>query len=195
MIALKNFKNALYFLSVEELKDICNKLKLPSNCRKAGLIQHVISFVESGTTLKNPSFPEISKAAPKKIYPLKTDTLIVIGSYKNDLQTRLFFKKIIGTHFHFTAFGIDWIKEKWLAGTPPTYGEFAKFWQEEYERRKKEKPKPKQELAYMNFVQKYHLTNKNSLKKDQLVQEWTKTRVEQFSIVKTFLSENHLLTD
>ncbi len=62
--------------------------------------------------------------------------MILKGSYKNDLKTRLFFKNIVGDHFHFTAFGIDWINEKWMEGNPPTYRDYATMWQSEVDRRK-----------------------------------------------------------
>lgn len=54
---------------------------------------------------------------------------------------------------YFTAFGIDWIKNRWLQGDPPTYQEFAKFWQQEYIRRKKVKSTSKEEWAYITFLQ------------------------------------------
>ena len=54
------------------------------------------------------------------------------GGYKNDLKTRIFFKSIIGDYFHFTAFGIDWLKEQWMKGEPPTYKKFADMWTKEY---------------------------------------------------------------
>lgn len=188
MITRETFKNALYFLYVEELKNLCEQLHLSNKGKKGELIQRIFAFIDNGTILDVIPFPEKSKADPKKHYPLALNTLMLIGNYKNDLKTRLFFKKVIGVHFHFTAFGIDWINEKWLDGNPPTYGEFVKFWQLEYERRKKEKAIPKQEWAYINFIQDYLIKNPDASREKTML-EWEKERDRNFMIVKNFLSK------
>lgn len=151
---LKILDDALHYLRVAELKDLCNNLKLPDQGTKAPLIKRIIHFVKTGMISTTP-IPPISLAKKGLIYPLEPQTDILKGAYKNDLATRLFFKKLIGPHFHFTAFGIDWLNERWQAGNPPTYAEFASFWQKENLRRSKTKIAPKAEWAYINFLQKY----------------------------------------
>ena len=89
----------------------------------------------------------------KRCNLLDKETLMLKGAYKNDLKTRLFFKQLIGEYFHFTAFGIDWLNDRWMEGKPPTYQEFAEMWHKEYEKRKKTPVPPKEEWAYINFVQ------------------------------------------
>ncbi len=99
------------------------------------------------------------------------------GSYKNDLATRNFFKELIGDHFHFTAQGIDWLRERWLEGNPPTYADFANEWRAEYERNKKQKRLPKQEWAYIRFVQEY-MQHFPSASKKEVNAAWKAKRQE-----------------
>lgn len=149
------FKRALTFFYVSELRELALKLALSEKGNKMALIVRILHFLESGEKLATPKLPESSRAKRGESYPLHPDTLMVKGAYKNDLKTRLFFKELIGDHFHFTAFGIDWLNDRWIEGKAPTYQEFAKMWQEEYERRKKMPAAPKEEWAYINFVQNY----------------------------------------
>lgn len=132
----------------------------------------------TGEILQPKKIPTISKAETGKKYPLKPDTLILYGAYKNDLTTRNFFKKLIGEHFHFTAFGQDWIAKRWQQGKPPTYSEFAKAWQKEYLKRKSSKANPKKEWAYLNFLQRF-LTQHPNASKQQLALAWKKERNKQ----------------
>ena len=109
---------ALYYLKVKELGMLCEKLNIPAIGTKIALIQSIIIFLQTGNIQVTPSFPAISKAQKGLSYLLAPNTLILKGFYKNDLATRIFFKSLIGNHFHYTAFGIDWIKERWYKGIP-----------------------------------------------------------------------------
>ena len=108
------------------------------------------------------------------------------GNYKNDLKTRLFFKKIIGEHFHFTAFGIDWLNERWMLGNPPTYQEFADMWEDEYRKRQKTPASAKEEWAYIRFVQGYLIHSPES-SRDALNTAWENERQRHKSIAKSML--------
>jgi hypothetical protein len=102
------------------------------------------------------------------------------------LATRNFFKQLIGSHFHFTAQGIDWLREQWLKGTPPTYADFAREWQAEYERNKTQKRAPKQEWAYIRFVQEYmHLYPQAS--KSEVTAAWNAQRQKYVKTVQDIL--------
>lgn len=142
-------KNSLNFLHCEELKEIALKLGLSEKGKKGELIARIMHFLQTGEKLTLPRFPTVSCAKRGVSYPLDPKTLMLKGAYKNDLKTRLFFKRLIGEHFHFTAFGIDWLERRWMEGNPPTYQEFAEMWQE----RKKMALPPKEEWAYINFLQ------------------------------------------
>lgn len=186
---------ALYFLKMGELKHLCEKLDLPYTAKKGEVIEGIKHFITTGKILETPPIPAVSKAsayakasADKKkgtSYPLKPETLMLIGAYKNDAQTRAFFKKLIGNHFHFTAFGIDWLNARWKAGKPPTYQEFATMWQREVDTRKDKKPQPKQEWALITFVQKYMERHPNA-SKTEVTNAWHKKRAEMVNLVKEY---------
>jgi hypothetical protein len=123
---------------------------------------------------------------------LAKDTLMLFGSYKNDLKTRIFFKNWIGQHFHFTARGIDWLKSRWLSGNPPTYLEFSEFWQEDYLRSQLEgNPNPKIELRYNNFTKEK--VKEGILDKKEIVKLWKLKKEEAKNKVYCFLKEHNFL--
>ena len=155
-------KESLMFLHVSELKEIAIRLDLSDKGNKMAIVIRILHFVNTGQKLILPKFPEKSCAKRRSSYPLGENEFMLKGSYRNDLKTRQFFKQLIGAHFYFTAFGIDWLNEKWMEGNPPTYNEFAIMWQEEYQKRKKMPNAPKEEWAYINFVQKYLLNSPNT---------------------------------
>ncbi len=140
---------------MSELKDLSRLLALVDKGAKMAMIMRIIHFLHTGQKLITPKIPDASLAKRGEIYSLSPTTLMLKGSYKNDLKTRLFFKRLVGDHFHFTAFGIDWLNDRWMEGKPPTYHEFAKMWQEEYKKRQSMPVAPKEEWAYINFVQTF----------------------------------------
>lgn len=178
----------LYYFHVNELKEVCEQFKLPSSGKKKDLILRLLSYLKSGKKQELIGFPDSSRAEKGGKYPLQPKTKIVIGAYKNDLDTRMFFKKLIGDHFHFTAFGIDWINERWKKGDPPTYQEFALFWEKEYESRKIQKVKPKKEWAYLNFVQQC-LKEHPEFSKAQVIKAWKFERNSNVEKAKMILKK------
>ena len=72
----------------------------------------ILTYFKSGKKQELMDFSNNFRVRKGKKYPLQPKTKILIGAYKNDLATRLFFKELIGDHFHFTTFGIDWINER-----------------------------------------------------------------------------------
>lgn len=165
---------SLLFLHVIELRNYCEQLNLSTKGKKLALAHRIIHLLKTGERIEAPKYPDISCAKSKN--PLiSPNSLILKGSYKNDLKTRLFFRSLIGQHFNFTAFGIDWIEELWLAGHPPTYQEFADMWQAEFISRKKNGSVPKQEWAFINFVKQYGLNHPNASQKE-IIEEWKAER-------------------
>jgi hypothetical protein len=143
-------------------------------------------FMDTGKVVKVPPIPENSKAKKGIKYSLSAKSLILHGHYKNDLETRLFMKKLVGEHFHFTAFGIDWIHERWMAEDPPTYSEFADFWSEEMQARKERKAQPKQEWAYLSFIQK-QLSDNPDMSRDKIMTLWEAERKKKSQIAKKYI--------
>lgn len=157
---------ALFYLKMSELRNLCITMGLLSKGEKMNLIERIKHYINTGQELKPQIIPSISKGKSREVYPLKEGTLILYGSFKNDLKTRIFLKSLIGNHFHYTAYGIDWIKERWFAGKPPTYAQFADYWQSEYSARQKVKAPLKPEWAYLNFLEQFKTQNPNASKLD-----------------------------
>ena len=158
-------------MRIPELRDTCKELKLPFSGIKGDLIQRVIHFLKTGIIVNPEPIPDVSKARKGIDYPLLPETRILYGNYRNDFATRVFMKTLVGNHFHFTASGIDWIKERWRAGNPPSYREFADFWQQQYLANKQKRPPPKEEWAFIKFTQAY-LTKKPAASHEELIGAW-----------------------
>ena len=161
-------KDALHYMKMLELRKACLILSLPEKGKKALLIERILTFIKNGTVMPVPQVPAVSLAKNHSLQPLAPQSLMLYGGYKNDLKTRNFFKKLIGEHFHFTAYGIDWLNERWLEGNPPTYQEFADFWSRETAQRKKENKKPKDEWMFIRFMQKMEKDEPMASKEDLL---------------------------
>lgn len=188
---LAQLSNALLYMNMKELRQACEQLGIPSSGKKGEIITRIVTFIKTGTVTKTPPIPTKSRAVKNVSYPLEPNTRILLGAYKNDLKTRQFFKSLIGNHFHFTAFGIDWINERWMAGNPPTYAEYATFWQQEYERRKEQKANPKKEWALINFMQRFCEQNPRASHREML-QEWKRVRLEHVHTAQKILAEHTL---
>lgn len=183
-------KNSLTFLHVSELKAVAAKLFLSDKGNKMTLILRILHFFRTGEKLEASKFPSVSMAKRGRIYPIHPTTFMLKGSYKNDLQTRLFFKQLIGSHFHFTAFGIDWLNHRWMDSLPPTYQEFADMWQEEYERRKNRPEPPKEEWCYIRFVQKFLQTFPEA-SRECLNSEWESERQKHKAVIEARIQEQN----
>jgi len=185
-INIAQLHDALLYLKMNQLKQVCEQLELDPKGVKLVLIERITTFIQSGKKLKAPVMLAQSKAKRGINYPLAANTRMLFGAYKNDLATRNFFKKLVGEHFHFTAYGIDWLNERWMAGNPPTYAEFAEFWQAEHLARKVSKPQPKEEWAYINFVQEY-LRQDPAASKDEVLNAWKAKQEEMVAVVMHML--------
>jgi hypothetical protein len=179
-------RNSLTFLHVDELRKVAKKLGLLDKGSKMTIILRILHFKKTGEMLAAPQFPKCSYSQKGQIYPLEISTLMLKGSYKNDLKNRLFFKEVIGNHFHFTAFGIDWLNERWMLGDPPTYQEFANMWKDEYTKRQKTPASPKEEWAYIQFTQNYS-TQSSETYRDHLNIAWEHERQRHKNIITEML--------
>lgn len=182
------FFHSLHFLSVASLKEICITLRINQKGRKIDLINQIFSFITTGKLIKNKKIPNNSCAKKGVIYPISPHGLMLKGAYKNDLKHRLFFKALIGNHFHFTAFGIDWLNDRWLAGNPPTYQEFGNMWQNEYEERKKVKAPPKAEWMFIRFCQNLIKQFPNATQREILA-SWKKEQKRSHDFVWEIVHE------
>lgn len=72
-----------------------------------------------------------------------------------------------------------------MEGNPPSYLEFANFWEEEYQKRKNSTKKPKKEWAYICFLQRQD----KSLSAVQMKKAWEKHRKEDVKRVIELLKD------
>lgn len=185
----EEFFLSLLYLNMHELKNICIHFRLATKNEKMQLIENIQTYLSTGIVPQEKVMPAISKSQPKITYPLAPDTHILKGSFKNDLKTRIFLKSLIGNHFHYTAYGIDWIKNHWMQGTPPTYAQFAIYWQTEYESQTITKPTLKPEWAYLNFLDHYQKSHPNT-SKSQAIMAWKIERELHVTKIKNILNIN-----
>ena len=184
----EKLNTALHFFHVNELRELTLRFDLSDKGDKRALIERIKHFIKTGEAKQPQNIPPVSRAKRGIIYPLSPETLMLKGAYKNDLARRKFFKSLIGDYFHFTAFGIDWLNERWLAGNPPTYREFADMWQKEYAHRKTQKAAPKKEWAYINFTQKFIEKNPNA-SRETITAAWEVERRKQVAIAREILAD------
>ncbi|MBM3857506.1 MAG: hypothetical protein FJ390_06035 [Verrucomicrobia bacterium] len=172
---LKQLQESLPFLHREELRLLCERHALSIRGSKPQVLQRILYFVETGKEREEKKIPSVLRIQKGAAPSLHLQSLMLYGGYKNDLKTRLFFKKIIGEYFHFTAFGIDWLRQRWLAGQPPTYQEFAQMWESEFKKGQQQKPAPKKEWAYICFTQQFLKMNPKATRQE-LLAAWHQER-------------------
>lgn len=184
----EQLSQALLFLHVDELKEIVHDFDLHEKGKKIELITRIIHFLTTSEKITTPPFPATSCGKAIKNIQITPQTKMLKGQYKNDLQARLFFKKLIGDHFHFTAFGVDWLNEQWMQGAPPTYQEFANMWQKHYEEQKANPLPAKAEWAYINFIKNFLAAHPHA-DRDTVMHAWHTERLKQVAWINNFLSK------
>lgn len=171
---------------MEELRAICKLYTLATNGKKFDLIRRIITFMRGDEAVEAPAMPMASKAQKGRSYPIESEAYMLYGAYKNDAKARAFFKKLVGDHFHFTAYGVDWLNDRWRSGNPPTYRQFAEFWQKEHEARKQRTAQPKKEWAYINFTQRF-LKQFPDASRTAIAAAWQQEREKQVREVEKIL--------
>ena len=181
-----DLRELLAHMHVAELKHLLTSLRLSVKAfNKQELINRLVHYKKTGVELAPQEIPLVSRARRGLQTPPAPERLMLYGSYKNDYATRDFFKTLVGNHFHFTAYGIDWLRERWLAGMPPTYAEFAQEWQAEFERNKSGKRPAKQEWAYIRFVQTYAQDHPGAVNAE-IHAAWEEWRRQAVATARTF---------
>ena len=174
----ETLSDALHFAKMAQLQEMCALLSLADAGKKGELIERIMTFIHTGTILQSPRIPDRSRAKAHPEQPLQPNALMLYGSYKNDAKTRAFFKQLVGSHFHYTAFGVDWLNDRWMKGKPPTYQEFADYWSAETARRKKSPADPKQEWRYIRFLQEMNATHPDASSRE-IMDTWKKEQAKQ----------------
>ena len=180
------FFEDLYMLSMGQLRTLCEQFGLSRAGKKVFLIECLKQYLITGARLRPEALPEVSCAQTGHRAELHPDARILAGQYKNDLKTRLFMKSLVGDHFHFTAAGIDWIRESWEQGKPPTYKEFAEWWQAEYAVKDTQRTL-KKEWAFLTFVQAYQGECPNA-SQGEIMKQWKVHQAQAVARVHKALS-------
>ncbi|GAA4462955.1 hypothetical protein GCM10023189_40320 [Nibrella saemangeumensis] len=128
--SIADFRNFYWYK--EELIKFCATHGIPVSGMKHELYERIEEFLRTGKVKKEKLARKIA-AATIRTSPLTLDTL-VNETYRCNNETRNFFKSVIGAHFHFTAHLQAFLKANRDCGL--TYGDLAKEWEAEYERRK-----------------------------------------------------------
>jgi len=126
----EKLKEALYFLKKEELSLILSK----ASQETMGCKQDLIDRVE-GLFSTVPQKEKQTAASSRLKSNTQNSHLISPKTYTNGQKSRQIFLKLIGPHFKFTTYGMDWIKKQWALGKEPSYRDFAEYWQKEFQRR------------------------------------------------------------
>ena len=85
-----DIQESLLFLHVEELRDLSILLSLDPKGTKKDLVFCITHYLATGEKWISPKIPPISRAVKGVFYPLEENTVMLKGSYKNDLKTRLY---------------------------------------------------------------------------------------------------------
>jgi hypothetical protein len=153
-------RSHIAYLTIDQLKQACSELELPTSGLKSTLIERVSSKITGKKERDDKdkrSYPSFNHLPHDKI--IKPQSYILPQNYKSNLITRNFFKKFIGNHFAFTASGQRWIRAQWRQGIAPTYKEFAEFWIKEHKERKSKQTVILEQFAYNRFTREFLLQN------------------------------------
>ncbi|MEU5633650.1 DUF6434 domain-containing protein [Streptomyces rishiriensis] len=124
-----------YYWYRDELAAFCRANGLASSGQKHELILRVEAFLTGAGPKPEASPARTRPARAPRTGPITPDTPVG-EDFRCNAETRAFFKSVIGDHFHFTAHIQRYRRERQRAGTPLTYGDLAREWVAEHERRK-----------------------------------------------------------
>ena len=144
-----------FYWYMQELVAFCRTAGLATAGHKHEVIERVRRQLQHRA--QPPLAETATSARPKRMATVRKFGLDEpIGpDYKCDAQTRAFFVSVIGAHFHFTAHLQRFRKAR--AEQPLTYGDLAREWVAELERRKDKNHSPviMHTWEYNTFVRDY----------------------------------------
>jgi hypothetical protein len=164
---VSDFKRKYWLCS--ELRVLCKKYDLPVSGVKADLTARIIRYLETG---------EIIHPVPKIKYTFRDSDKEMaleakVVNYKNDAKTRAFFKKQIGSHFHFNVHLINFVK----SNKNLTYEGLVQEWLAEEKRRENPNYKTKIHASceYNRFIREFFAREKEKNLSDAIA-EWKKLK-------------------
>lgn len=184
----KDLTATLNYCTLEELMELCNTHSLSRDGVKSELIARILHHATTFKQKKKMMLPEVSLAKRGRNYPLHKNTLVLKGSFNTNAATRRFMQKLVGEHFRFTPTGQEWVASQWQKGKPPTYEEFARFWQQDYKRREKNKRQSDTNWAHQGFVQSFVSKNPEADEAEVEV-AWQKLRSKMVAQAHEFIAK------
>ena len=130
---ITTFKESIYFLKIEELKSVLTYFKLSTSGGKKDLIARIFNHLDIHDADDSQVTRNLPSAHPENA---SVETHIMPKHYTNGREYREKFELMIGSHFTFTSYGMEWIRDCWGNGIYPSYQDFADYWSKEYDRRK-----------------------------------------------------------
>ncbi|GAA0778579.1 hypothetical protein E1180_19815 [Roseibium denhamense] len=185
---LETLEKAIYFLKVPELKELLAEAGFPPLGSKQEMVTALLAAVrgdlKAGATAK---MSEAEKALRKSASNYDAKTQIVPGVFTNNQAHRMILRGLIGSHFAYTTYGMDWIKAKWHEGICPSFEDFAAYWQGEYERRQNagefESKKTLQRVRFFRAMKDKGLT------KAELEGAWAEERARQSVFARKLIAQ------
>ena len=175
---------AIYFLKIDELKEIAGMLDVPPKGKKGDILNQI--FAVFGIASDDFSVIDVFTLPAQHPSDASPATHIMPQHYTNGKAARALFKDLIGPHFTFTGYGMEWIKACWAADIYPSYEAFAEFWRNETERRKTGAFKSLSTNRRVRFFRQH-----KGMERPALEQAWSDERAKQVGIVKAII-KNHL---
>lgn len=181
-------ETAIYFLKVPELKALIAEANLTGGSSKQAMINELLAFARGESYDHAQDKPQHTMRELKEMgKQYDPEQYIVPGVYTNSSHYRARFQEMIGSHFSYTVYGMDWIKAQWQSGSCPTFESFAVYWQQEYERRQQTDDfKSPRTLQRVNFFRKMKGQN---LSKTALEKAWYDERQRQAELAQRILRE------
>lgn len=177
---------ALNYFMAEELAALSAQLELPATGERHEVIERIYRLVTTPTKAARHALPKVSLAQEGAVYPLNKKTLIVKGGYNTNAATKNFLKRLAGPDFYFSASSQDWIAARWQQGKPPSYEEFARYWQGEQTQKAQVKIAPPEDWAYHTFEQTFMIKYPQATE-SELQAAWQQLRNKQIALAKELL--------
>jgi len=178
--SLEDFRDYYWYLN--ELVAFCRQHGLATSGQKLDLVARIEGYLRGERDAETHSERTRKRsAAAIRSGPITLDTAVT-DDYKCDAETRVFFKSMIGKHFHFTAHLQQFRREQQRMGVRLTYGDLVREWVAEYERRKD--PNYRSSIArsweYNQFVRDFMGDKPRNTGKEisEAAQAWNVIRVQ-----------------
>ncbi|MCD4720156.1 MAG: SAP domain-containing protein [Desulfobacula sp.] len=162
-ISINDFNNWYWYK--KELVEFCKQNKLKTTGRKPELTTRIAYFLKTGHAPKESNIKSLKTKNSIQVLPNSMNNPIPENYTSSELY-RKYFKSIIGNHFHFTAYMMQYIK-----ATPGiTFKQYINEWKKEHERRKEKNYKPDimKSCEYNQYIRNFFEKNKNLSLKDAI---------------------------